>query len=136
MSISSLVDYEASVPVDVTGPDGKPLGWTWHVKSINCEAATKAQRKATAKSLAGQIKAGKKGADEEVVTDMMETHLSGGSDITALCVTGWDVSAGLSKAHADEDFEFKPANVKRFMDNVWLAPQITEAANEITNFTS
>lgn len=137
MSIFNLVDYEASTAVEIQGPDDSgPIGLTIHVKSSQCKAAVKLQRKSTSKALAMQLKAGKKGRDESSIQTMIEGTLDNAPDVTAACVTGWDVSAELKKAHPDDDWEFTPENVGKYLGIHWLAPQVAEAADDISNFTA
>lgn len=137
MSIFNLVDYEAPTAVEIQGPDDSgPIGLTVYVRSSQCNAAVKLQRKATSRTLAMQLKSGKKGNDEAAIQLMIEDTLDKAPDVTAACVSGWDASAGLKKAHPDDNWEFTPENVSKYLGIHWLAPQVAEASNDISNFTT
>ncbi len=137
MAIADIVNYEGAFDLELCGPDGEKLGWTWHVLSAGSAQAKKAQNRFNAenhvKSMGKRKNKASQVSIDDVVTEMdvAEPRVVA---LVAACVSGWTVSSKLSKSQKDEDFEFTPANVARFLEIEWVFKQVDACVSDIENF--
>ena len=65
----------------------------------------------------------------------IEANLPKLVDLLIPCVTGWNVSAELKKAHPEDDFAFNDKSLHEFLSIDWVRVQVEEVVNDIANFT-
>ena len=136
MSLFNLVDYEAEFPVEILDPStGEPIGFTWYVVSSASKVARKAQAQVAAKALAKRMGKKQSTPTESELADMILGQMDKAGDAVAVCVTRWEVDDALVKKHSDDDYTFSPEAVSKFLTMDWLQAQVTEAADDIANFT-
>lgn len=138
MAIADIVNYEGAFDLELNGPDGEKLGWTWHVLSAGSAQAKKAQNRFNAENHVKSMGKRKKKAAASVDVDEVMSELDIAAPrvvgLVAACVSGWTVSSKFAKSQKDEDFEFTPANVARFLDIEWIFEQADDCVSDIGNF--
>lgn len=134
MAIADIVNYEGAFDLELNGPDGEKLGWTWHVLSAGSAQAKKAQNRFNAENHVKSMGKRKKQVTVDAVVSEMDIAEPRVVALVAACVSGWTVSSKFSKSQKDEDFEYTPANVARFLEIEWLFKQVDNTVSDIENF--
>lgn len=123
IDVSTLVQYEREYPLQIKHPaTGRPLGITFFVRHIDCDAANEmVKRQAAAKVLASEGE-DPPGSDHR--------------DIYAACIARWDWGGNSYKGKVNPELSLEAAcMVMRDQQCAWMLRQVMEAVQKIGNFT-
>lgn len=123
MDLGSLVRYEEAVPLEVRHPvTGKPIGATFMVRHIDCDAALAVNDRHEAERRLEQL------TDKPVKTSSDRSV-----ELAAACVSGWDW--GETTFNGDKPEWSPEAALAVIRKAKWIAPQVVSVATKIANFT-
>lgn len=134
MAIADIVNYEGAFDLELCGPDGEELGWTWHVLSAGSATSKKAQNRFNAENHVKNMGRRKKQATVDEFVNEIDVSAPRIIGLVGACVSGWTVSKDFANSQKDEDFDFNKENVARFLDLEWIFKQVDASVSDIANF--
>jgi hypothetical protein len=123
MDLANLVRYEEAVPLQLRHPvTGKPIGATFYVRHIDCDAALAVVDRHEGERRLESI------TDRAVKSSMDRT-----AEMAAACISGWEWGdASFDGAQPEWSPEAALAVLRKAK---WIAPQVVGIATKIANFT-